>query len=40
MLVRMRLVQAYADKEYANNNAEKVFQTGKIDFFEYILDYE
>lgn len=40
MLVRMRLVQAYADKEYANNNAEKVFQTGKIDFFEYILDHE
>lgn len=40
MLVRMRLAQAYSDKEYANNNAEKVFQTGKIDFFEYILDYK
>lgn len=40
MLVRMRLVQAYSDKEFANNNAEKVFQTGKIDFFEHILDYK
>ena len=36
MRVKMKL--AYADMENAENNAEKVFQKGKIDFFEYISD--
>ena len=38
--VKMRLALAYADRENANNNAEKAFQTGMIDFYEYIMDYE
>lgn len=40
MAVKMRLALAYADMENANNNAEKAFQTGMIDFYEYVLDYE
>lgn len=38
MKVKMKLALAYADKETAENYAEEVFQLGKIDFFEYILD--
>ena len=38
--VKMKLALAYADRDYANNNAEQVFQTGMIDFYEYVLDYE
>lgn len=40
MKVKMKLAHAYADTESADNYAETVFQQGKIDFFEYILDYE
>lgn len=40
MRVKMKLALAYADRENAENTAEEVFQQGKIDFFEYILDYE
>lgn len=36
--IKMKLLLAYADKEKAENNAEEIFQTGKIDFFEYILE--
>lgn len=38
MKIKMKLLLAYADKEKAENNAEEIFQTGKIDFFEYILE--
>lgn len=38
--VKMKLALAYADRENANNNAEEVFQTGVIDFYEYVLNYE
>ena len=40
MKVKMKLALAYADRENAENNAEETFQKGKIDFYEYILDYE
>lgn len=40
MRVKMKLSLAYADMENAENVAEEAFQKGKIDFFEYILDYE
>ena len=40
MKVKMNLAHAYADTESAENYTETVFQQGKIDFFEYILDYE
>jgi len=38
--VKMKLAHAYADRENADNNAEETFQTGMIDFYEYIIDYE
>lgn len=38
MKVKMSLALAYADMENAENYAEGVFQKGKIDFYEYILD--
>ena len=38
--VKMKLAQAYADRENADNNAEIEFQTGMIDFYEYVLAYE
>lgn len=38
MRVKMKLALAYADMETADNYAETVFQKGKIDFYEYILD--
>ncbi len=34
------LVQSYSNKEKALNNAEEIFQKGKIDFYEYVLNYE
>lgn len=40
MRVKMKLALAYADRENAENTAEEAFQKGKIDFFEYVLDYE
>lgn len=40
MKVKMKLAHAYADRENAENSAEEAFQKGKIDFYEYILDYE
>lgn len=40
MKVKMKLALAYADRETADDNAEQEFQTGMIDFYEYILDYE
>lgn len=40
MKIKMKLALAYADRETAWNNAEETFQTGKIDFYEYVLDYE
>ena len=40
MKVKMDLAHAYADREIAENTAEEAFQKGKIDFFEYVLDYE
>lgn len=40
MKVKMKLALVYVDKENADNNAEETFQKGKIDFYEYILDYE
>lgn len=40
MKVKMNLAHAYADMESAENYTETVFLKGKIDFFEYILDYE
>ena len=40
MKVKMKLALAYADRENAENTAEMEFQTGMIDFYEYILDYE
>ena len=40
MKVKMKLALAYADRENAENTAEEAFQKGKIDFYEYILDYE
>ena len=38
--VKMKLALAYADRENADNNAEETFQTGMIDFYEYILEHE
>ena len=38
--VKMKLALAYADRENAENTAEETFQTGMIDFYEYIIDYE
>ena len=38
--IKMKLALAYADRENADNNAEEAFQKGKIDFYEYILNYE
>ena len=38
--VKMKLALAYADRENAENTAEMEFQKGKIDFYEYILNYE
>lgn len=38
--IKMNLAHAYADRENANNNAEVSFQTGMIDFYEYVLEYE
>lgn len=40
MKVKMKLALAYADRKNAENTAEEAFQKGKIDFFEYVLDYE
>lgn len=40
MRVKMKLALAYADRENAENTAEEAFQKGKIDFYEYVLDYE
>ena len=40
MKVKMKLALAYADRENAENTAEEAFQKGKIDFYEYIIDYE
>lgn len=40
MKVKMKLALAYADMENADNNTEQEFQTGMIDFYEYVLDYE
>lgn len=38
--VKMKLALAYSAQENARNNAEIEFQTGIIDFFEYVLEYE
>lgn len=38
--VKMKLALAYADRENADNNAEETFQTGMIDFYEFVLDNE
>ena len=38
--VKMKLAHAYADRENADNNAEETFQTGMIDFYEFVLDNE
>ena len=38
--VKMKLALAYSAQENARNNAELEFQTGIIDFFEYVLEYE
>ena len=40
MRVKMKLALAYADRENVNNSAEAEFQTGMIDFYEYVLEYE
>lgn len=40
MKVKMKLAHAYADRENADNNAEETFQTGMIDFYEFVLDNE
>ena len=40
MKIKMKLALAYADRENAENVAEEAFQKGKIDFYEYVLDYE
>lgn len=37
--VKMKLALAYSAQESARNNAELEFQTGVIDFYEYIMDY-
>lgn len=37
--VKMKLALAYSAQESARNNAEFEFQTGIIDFFEYIINY-
>ena len=37
--VKMKLALAYSAQENARNNAELEFQTGIIDFFEYVLEY-
>ena len=34
------LVLAYSKKDKAPNHAEEIFQKGKIDFYEYVLNYE
>lgn len=38
--VKMKLALAYADRENAENTAEETFQTGMIDFYEFVLDNE
>lgn len=38
--IKMNLAHAYSDREGADNNAEKACQTGMIDFYEYVLEYE
>ena len=38
--VKLKLALAYADRENADNYAEQVFQTGMIDFYEFVLDNE
>ena len=40
MKVKMKLALAYADRENAENTAEEAFQKGKIDFYEFVLEYE
>ena len=40
MTVKMKLALVYTDRESAENVTEEAFQKGKIDFYEYILDYE
>lgn len=40
MKIKMKLLLAYADREKAEDDEEETFQTGKIDFFKYILDHE
>ena len=37
-ILKMKLAIAYASQVNAPNNAERVFQTGIIDFYEYILE--
>ena len=34
------LALAYSKKDKAPNHAEEIFQKGKIDFYEYVLNYE
>lgn len=34
------LVLAYSKKDKAPNHAEEIFQKGKIDFYEYVLNYD
>lgn len=38
-VLKMKLAIAYASQVNAPNNAERVFQTGIIDFYEFILEY-
>lgn len=38
--IKMKLAQAYADRENADNNAEEAFQAGMVDFYEYILEHD
>lgn len=38
--VKMKLALAYSAQENARNNAEFEFQTGIIDFYEYVLECE
>ena len=38
-IVKMKLALAYSAQESARNNAELEFQTGIVDFYEYIIDY-
>lgn len=37
--VKIKLALAYSAQENARNNAEFEFQTGIIDFYEYVLEY-